>query len=255
MKRLPPVIWRQQSGFSLVELAIALTVIGLLLAGVIKGRELMDNARASRLIAEVKQYDSAAIAFKDVYGQLPGDLTNPARVPDCTGAPCTDIEGNGNGIVGLVYTNVSMASDFNVAYLSATSENRGFWIQLAKAGMITSINKNYNGTPSVLGLDYPETPFTGVGFDVYYWLERDPYDFISGHYIKTKTAPLDGIVRPLLSSAIVAQIDRKIDDGKPLSGRVIGWNSMAGATGLCDLSGRYAQSSTARCEASIRLGF
>ncbi|MCC7488982.1 MAG: prepilin-type N-terminal cleavage/methylation domain-containing protein, partial [Gammaproteobacteria bacterium] len=40
---------RQQQGFTLVEIAIVLVIIGLMIGGVLKGQEMITNAKVSRV--------------------------------------------------------------------------------------------------------------------------------------------------------------------------------------------------------------
>jgi prepilin-type N-terminal cleavage/methylation domain-containing protein len=54
-----------QAGFTLVELAIVMIIIGLLIAGVLKGQELIANARVTSTVAQVKAIDAAISTFKD----------------------------------------------------------------------------------------------------------------------------------------------------------------------------------------------
>jgi len=70
---------RISKGFTLVELAIALTVIALLLGGVVVGGgALLESARTSALIGQIKDLSAAAREFKGRYGYFPGDLPNAA---------------------------------------------------------------------------------------------------------------------------------------------------------------------------------
>ena len=59
--------------FSLVELAIALVIIGLLIGAVLKGQELLASARLKTVITQLNQYRLATNTFMDRYGALPGD--------------------------------------------------------------------------------------------------------------------------------------------------------------------------------------
>ena len=78
-----------QAGFTLVELAIVMIIIGLLIAGVLKGQELIANARVTSTVAQIKAIDAATSTFKDTYDSLPGDMTAPTtRLPNCLAAPC-----------------------------------------------------------------------------------------------------------------------------------------------------------------------
>ncbi len=78
---------RAQSGFTLVEIAIVLVIIGLLLGGVLKGQELIENGRVKNAAADMNGISAAYNSYLDRYRRLPGDdgpnlaaLTAPAAV-------------------------------------------------------------------------------------------------------------------------------------------------------------------------------
>ncbi|PLX71344.1 MAG: prepilin-type cleavage/methylation domain-containing protein [Denitrovibrio sp.] len=62
-----------QKGFTLVELAIVLVIIGVILGGVIKGQELVTNAKIKRLYRDYQQVEFAYFSYQDRYNALPGD--------------------------------------------------------------------------------------------------------------------------------------------------------------------------------------
>ena len=77
----------QQSGFTLVEIAIVLVIIGLLLGGILKGQELINSARVKNLANDFRVIPTYIYAYQDKFRSLPGD--------DClagthVGAPATD---------------------------------------------------------------------------------------------------------------------------------------------------------------------
>jgi prepilin-type N-terminal cleavage/methylation domain-containing protein len=75
-------------GFTLVEIAIVMIIIGLLVGGIFGGVRLLDNARVLRTINDLKSAESAALTFKTSYGRPPGDVRNPSlRLQNCTTPP------------------------------------------------------------------------------------------------------------------------------------------------------------------------
>jgi prepilin-type N-terminal cleavage/methylation domain-containing protein len=63
----------RHSAFTLVELSIVLVIIGLIIGGVLAGRDLIRAAELRSLVSEVERYNSAVNAFKLKYNCLPGD--------------------------------------------------------------------------------------------------------------------------------------------------------------------------------------
>jgi len=86
----------KQSGFTLIEIAIVLVIIGLLLGGVLKGQELITQAKIRNVANDLNGMSAAVYGYQDRYKKFPGDdndaatrWTNPATV-----------SGDGNGAVG-----------------------------------------------------------------------------------------------------------------------------------------------------------
>src|ERR1700704_2678945 len=94
---------RKQSGFTLIEIAIVLVIIGLLLGGVLKGQELITGARVRNLISQQDGVKAAYFGFLDRFRALPGDystatttITGVSTTSGC-GVAATPGNGNGNG--------------------------------------------------------------------------------------------------------------------------------------------------------------
>ena len=64
---------KQEQGFTLVELAIVLVIIGLLLGAVLKGQQLIYNAKVKRVQNQIKEMEAAFYTYYDKYGYYPGD--------------------------------------------------------------------------------------------------------------------------------------------------------------------------------------
>lgn len=106
-------------GFSLVELAIALAVIGVMIGAVLKGRELIESAQLKSTLAQVNQYRLATQIFLDKYDALPGNFKE-AKVYIDGGLE----NGTGNGIIA--------GKGFD------KTESLHFWAHLSKAGLIST---------------------------------------------------------------------------------------------------------------------
>jgi prepilin-type N-terminal cleavage/methylation domain-containing protein len=88
---------KTQKGFTLVEIAIVLVIVGLLLGGVLKGQELIFNSKVKATYNLSKELSAAVNGYQDRYKQLPGDDPNAlTRFP--TYSP-TVVNGDGDGLI------------------------------------------------------------------------------------------------------------------------------------------------------------
>jgi len=154
-----PIKQTSQAGFTLVELAIVMIIIGLLIAGVLKGQELIGNARVTATVAQLKGIDAGVSTFKDTYAALPGDITAPAtRLPNCTAAMnCSTAAGNGDGVLGTTAAPIA----FNAAP-AAGNEQGEFFPQMNAANLLTGIQPD-SATPLSFGGIFPQAKIDGVG--------------------------------------------------------------------------------------------
>jgi prepilin-type N-terminal cleavage/methylation domain-containing protein len=91
---------KHQSGYTLVEIAIVLVIIGLLLGGVLKGQELIYNQKVKSTYDNYRQFTAAMYGYQDRYKALPGDdaqATKRGFIPGPTDPAIAD--GNGDGYI------------------------------------------------------------------------------------------------------------------------------------------------------------
>jgi prepilin-type N-terminal cleavage/methylation domain-containing protein len=112
----------QQSGFTLVEIAIVLVIIGLLLGGVLKGQELINSAKVKNLASDFRTIPTYIYGYQDKFKALPGDDSAVAtHIPACTGQ-C--VAGGGNGVITGLWDSVT-----------ATDETWLFWAHVRMANL------------------------------------------------------------------------------------------------------------------------
>ncbi len=248
---------RSQYGFTLVELAIVMTIIGLLIGGILKGQELMANGRVTATIAQVKSFEAAATSFRDRYDALPGDMVNAdLRIPNCNSncnvAPATPAaEGTGDSLVGLLggvgdaQTGTSPALQGN-----AEDETILFWTHLLLSDMIAGVSDAaIVGADAAWGETHPPAP-VGGGFHVKQGA-GDGTTVVVGAGTAIQQTGLLVVLRPTVSTDLSAtagvqvlqpyrasQIDRKLDDGKSTSGFVTAY----GVTASCLTGGANGDS-------------
>ena len=181
----------KQNGFTLIEIAIVLVIIGLLLGGVLKGQELITSARVRNLISQQDGVKAAYFGFLDRFRALPGDYsqasTNIANV--LAGA-----NGNNNGQIQ------------SIAGGSAIDEHIAAWDHLSKAGFINGSYTYAAGNET--NLSAPTNPYARYLRIIY----DNAYGAGGGalrHNLKSGNQ---------IPSDLMAEIDRKIDDGNPVGG-------------------------------------
>lgn len=195
-----------KAGFSLVELAIVLAIIGLIVGGIMVGQDVMHNSKLQSIQTDIMKYDSAFQQFHQKYNSYPGDM------PDAT-TYFTSV-GNGNG-------------NFNFDTLA---ESVYLWEHLAKGGFIDG---SYTGTltnPVVMEQNVPSTAFRGVGVQIRNYSATPA---VTGEQSGGAVIEIGGIStyyanQSFLTSADAKSVDKKMDDGSATSGRL-----RAAGSGAC----------------------
>ncbi len=116
----------RQTGFTLVEIAIVLVIIGLLLGGVLKGQEMIENAKIKSIVNDMKAVQAAYNGYIDRYKSIPGDETNATMNARGWNTSAAAGGGNANGVL-----TVTAATAFGNG-----GEERAFWRALRASGLI-----------------------------------------------------------------------------------------------------------------------
>jgi prepilin-type N-terminal cleavage/methylation domain-containing protein len=231
-----------QKAFTLIELSIVLVIIGLVVGGILVGRELINNAENRKVISDVEKYRTVTNTFRTKYNCLAGDCPNATSFfgTDSSGCPSGGgstgtCDGDGNGLVLW------------------NGENFRAIQQYALAGLLAGNYTGILGTASTPGVNILATGFGG-GIQNYHmtaWGNATGGD--SNRLIVGKAKPADTNSYSILSPNNLKNIDIKLDDGLPITGRLYGRNGTDGGT--CVSSNTYLNSDDVECCFTYKLDY
>ncbi|MBU0621066.1 MAG: type II secretion system GspH family protein [Gammaproteobacteria bacterium] len=191
---------RMQSGFTLLELAIVMTIIGLVFTLTVKAGEMINHSRVKSLATDFNSLQIALYGYQDRFRALPGDDSDAAaHLPD----PGVAIHnGNGNAVIDGHWN-------------STSGESFNLWQHVRLAGFITgttdiSLNAYVplNSSGGALGLsESSSAPIEGLG----------------GNYI---------ICSDNIPGKLVRQLDLTMDDGNTAGGAMLVSNAAVGGAGI-----------------------
>jgi prepilin-type N-terminal cleavage/methylation domain-containing protein len=172
---------RHQSGFTLIEIAIVLVIIGLLLGGVLKGQELINSAKVKNLAADFKNIPVFIYGYQDKFKALPGDDSTAVAHVAATA------NGDGNGAIGGGWP--------------AAGESLNFWQHVRLAGLAA-------GPTDTAAADY--IPKNAVGGNIGITSAADsPINNLRGTYIVCSAA---------IAGKFAKQLDTTLDDSNTATG-------------------------------------
>lgn len=219
---------KSPKGFTLIELAIVLVIIGLIVGGVLVGRDLISAAEVRAQVAQIEKYQAAVNTFRSKYGAIPGDIMDQ----DATkfGLSASYYSGNGDGIIRAPYN-------------STVGESNMLWVHLGEAKLIDSSQSmmalTVDATGSQIAKYIPPAKLGGNSY-VYAWsggvdtchnasvcegLNGVNYFSVDNvtRYCDYNAGCAGGVSifsRSSLQVSVAAAIDKKADDGFPQSGGV-----------------------------------
>ena len=185
----------QQSGFTLVEIAIVLVIIGLLLGGILKGQELINSAKAKSYASDFRVIQTSLYGFQDRFKAIPGDYA--AATTNISGATTATSSGTlGNGQID---------GPWNIT-ANSTDESCLVWQHLRLAGFLAG-----STTPdcTTAGSTYTQKNADGGRVGISSTMQMTLPTAMTGSYNICSTGVLGKIAK---------QLDTQLDDGNTSTG-------------------------------------
>ena len=186
----------RNSGFTLIEIAIVLVIIGLLLGGVLKGQELINNAKVKSYATDFRNIPIMVYGFQDKFRALPGDdALVVTHLPGATLATTPAVATVGNGVINGVWDSATN-----------TDESCLFWQHVRLAGLA------------------PGSTTVSCAANADYWPKNANGGQIgvqSNTGFVTMTGAMNGsyiICSKNILGQFVLQLDATLDDGNPATG-------------------------------------
>ncbi|MDR1423041.1 MAG: type II secretion system GspH family protein [Azoarcus sp.] len=191
---------RKAAGFTLVEIAIVLVIIGLLLSGVLKGQELINSAKVKSLAQDFRTVPAFIYAYQDKFRALPGDDSR-AVSHLCAAAPGCTAAGNANGAIDGTWDS-SAAGD----------ESTLFWQHIRLANLAS-------GPTQITAAGFLPVNSEGGRIGIQSAGTTPPFG-VPGSYAMCSAG---------IAGKFVRQLDTTFDDGNPETGTMRAGTSATGA--------------------------
>jgi hypothetical protein len=166
------------------------------MVALLRAELLIENAKVRKELSQQDAIEQAVLAFETRFQALPGDYDRASEFIDCGSTSCLD--GNGNGRV-------------EPGSAGAIREDILVWHHLSAVGLIFDRYEMSQTSESVpTPANTPRNPFGGFLQFVFDSNWGNSANAEHRHNIKTGN---------YVPSSVLAEIDRKIDDGLPANGR------------------------------------
>jgi prepilin-type N-terminal cleavage/methylation domain-containing protein len=219
-----------QRGFTLVEIAIVLVIIGLLIGGILRGQELINTARVRSLVAQQTSMQTAYYGFLDRYRMIPGNITTTQAALVSPNTLAASVANPTAGTVTLddsvtFFNNITQAGFINCSQC-ATGTNS---LNTAKVSLPSNSPTNIFGAALAFE-SVPDQKGSTSESTTTYFLATSANELAKPLLVTGSSIPTN----------MLAEMDRKMDDGIPNTGNFRFTNITGGAlpataptTGTC----------------------
>jgi hypothetical protein len=201
---------KSQCGVSIVELAIIMVIIGSLVASLIVGITFIQSAKSRAVAKQITELSVVISAFKLKYNALPGDMANATSHWGLHSAGGQTANGNGDGRI--------------IQCDTPLQEQHRLFEHLSLSGLYSGNYDMDTGVSDAIGVVYPRYAMRdSAGIRVYTdTLSSGQWAWKVGRLVASINAPADDCLNGAsrFSSSELFELDSKIDDGRPASGRV-----------------------------------
>jgi len=206
-------------GFTLIELAIVLVIIGLIVGGVLVGSELIRIAGLRATVTQYENYKAAYFVFKNRYIAVPGDMSATMAAQYGFLARSGNVgRGDGNGLI-----ETSSDPSANTTATNYAGEPHGFWKDLSDAQLIefsprtASVTSSYAAGDGSGFITCPTSrvfPVTKIDSGIHWVMVYDN----RAHHLLISQVLCSNMHNNALSPSTAYYIDTKLDDGMPQTG-------------------------------------
>ncbi len=177
---------RNKEAFTLVELSIVLVIIGLIVGGVLSGRQILTNAQTTNTINSFQAYQAQFQTYTQNYGTMPGDDATAQTRFSGAGVPANTSSSNG-----------TLEGAFDSS--TANAETRLAWADLRAAGLVKGAGSSEA---------QPANPFGGI------------FGYQHGAFKGSGALTTNVVCLNSIPGDAAMSIDSRLDDGAPDSGSI-----------------------------------
>lgn len=234
------------SAFTLVEMSIVLAIIGIIVGAIFAGTSVLKQSELQTVIADYTKYAAATAQFNQLYGGQPGDLLDATNYWGKDAANC-------NSDPATATTPGTCNGDGNDRIYSNT-ENPRAWQHLQLAKLIDGSYTGLGSTPAP-GTNAPRSRVSGAGWSFYnntalvgnaHFYNQDLSNLLAfgtSVALSGLGAPNELTAGSAISPTEAWQIDKKMDDSLPATGRVLALKPGSNAMPNCTTSATDASAS------------